>query len=151
MSDLVSNAYPWLKSLHVISVILWMGAQFLLPFLLAAQRGLSLSCPQAILLTHIERKLIHRIMNPAMLGTFVFGVLLASAVVENSGHIPRWLGIKLGLVFVLAALHGKLLRQFWRASEGRVQWTATGYRFVQWLNFVLMVGIVCLVVARPGR
>ncbi len=149
MPDILAIAYPWLKSLHVIGVVMWMGAQFLLPSLLAAHRGLTAFSPQAELLAHLERKLIRHIMNPAMLATFVSGALMASAAIDTAGHLPRWLGLKLGLVFMLAALHGKLLRQFWRANEGGVQWTLGGYRFMQRFNFMLLAGVVLLVVARP--
>ena len=142
-------AYPWLKSLHVISVMLWMGAQLLLPSLLAAHHGLAPASPQAVLLTHIERRLINRVMNPAMLAAFLFGALLAGVVIDSAGHLPRWLGLKLGFVFVLAALHGKLLRQFQCAEDRRAQWTHAGYRFVQWIDLMLAAGVVALVVARP--
>jgi protoporphyrinogen IX oxidase len=149
MSDILVIAYPWLKSLHVISVTLWMGAQFLLPSLLAAHRGLPASSARVTLLAGIERRLIHRVMNPAMLASFLFGSLLASVAADASWHLPRWLMLKLSLVFVLAALHGKLLRQFWRATDGGAQWTSSVYHWVQRINFALLVGIVVLVVARP--
>jgi len=150
MPDLLVIAYPWLKVLHIISVILWMGAQLLLPIMLAAHRGLDSTSPQTAVLVQIERKLINRIMNPAMLATFAFGALLAAVVIDASGQLPRWLGLKLGLVFVLAALHGKLLRQFWRAGKDQPQWSSQGYSFVLWLNFWLLAGTVGMVVAKPG-
>jgi protoporphyrinogen IX oxidase len=149
MSDLLFIAYPWLKSLHVISVILWMGAQFLLPNLLAAHRGLPATSARAKLLAGIERRLIHRVMNPAMLASFLFGTLLASVAVDAPWHLPHWLAFKLSLVFILTVLHGKLLRQFWRATGGGAQWTTSFYRWMQGIHFVLLTGIVVLVVARP--
>ena len=149
MPEFIFIAYPWLKALHLVSVILWMGSQFLLPSLLAAHRGLPLSSAQAVLLTHIERKLIRYIMNPAMLAAFVFGALLAGTVIDSAGRLPLWLGFKFGFVFVLAALHGKLLRQFWRARDGRALWTSTGYCWVQGFNFVLLAAIVALVMVKP--
>lgn len=149
MADILVTSYPWLKALHIISVILWMGAQTLLPSLLAAQCGLDLTSPQSKVLMQIKCQLMRRIMNPAMLATFLFGTLLASAVIGATGRLPLWLGLKLGFVFVLAALHGKLLRQFWCARDGRVQWASGRYRWVQWLNFLLLISVVVLVVARP--
>ena len=149
MTDLLATAYPWLKSLHVVSVILWMGAQFLLPILLTTQRSLDPASPQSALLITMGRKLISRIMNPAMLSTFVFGTLLAAVVVDASGQLPYWLGFKLGFVFVLSAVHGKLLRQFTRASNSQPHWSALGYSVVLWLNFGLLAGTVGLVVVKP--
>lgn len=149
MPDILVIAHPWIKSLHIISVILWMGAQLLLPFLLAAHRGLPTSSAQARLLTEIERGLISHVMNPAILATFLFGALLAKTMIDTSEHFPRWLPLKLALVFSLAALHGKLLKQFSRATDGRTQWPTWAYRFVQGLNLVLLAAVVLLVVARP--
>jgi protoporphyrinogen IX oxidase len=149
MPEIPVVAYPWLKALHVFSVIVWMGAQFLLPALLTAHRGLPASSARATLLIDIERRLIHRVMNPAMLATFLFGALLAGAVIGAVSHIPSWLAFKLVLVFILAALHGKLLRQFWRARNGDKQWPAWSYRLAQGLHLLLLAGVVILVVARP--
>ena len=149
MPDLLITAYPWLKSLHVVSVILWMGAQILLPILLATQRSLSPASPQTGLLVAVGRKLISHIMNPAMLCAFVFGALLAAVVIDASDQLPRWLGFKLGFVFVLSVLHGKLLRQFSRANNGQPQWSARGYSVVLWLSFGLLAGTVVLVMVKP--
>ena len=150
MPDLLVIAYPWLKVLHIICVILWMGTQFLLPILLATQRSLGPASPQTDLLVTVGRRLISHIMNPAMLATFVFGALLAAVVMDASDQLPRWLGFKLGFVFVLAALHGKLLKQFWRVSQGQPQWSSRGYSIVLWLSFGLLAGTVGLVVVKPG-
>lgn len=145
----ITTAYPWIKSMHITSVVLWMGAQLLLPFLLTAHRNLPSPSTQATLLAQIERSLIRRVLNPAMLATFLFGALLASTVIDDSWHLPRWLALKLGLVFALSALHGKLLRQSWRATEGGGQWPAWGYRLAQGCNFMLLAGVVALAVTRP--
>lgn len=140
------HAYPWIKSMHVISVIAWMGAQLVLPALLQAHRG---QPPGAATLLRVERWLVGWVMNPAMILAFVFGGLMVMTLMAGGGEMPGWLAWKLGLVFVLAALHGRLLRQFWRAADGRVQWEARHYRWVQGLDFLLLAGVVVLVVAKP--
>ena len=149
MTDLLVIAYPWLKSMHVLSIILWMGAQLLLPILLATRRGLGPASPQTDLLLKVGHKLISHIMNPAMLSAFMFGALLATVVIDASGQLPLWLGFKLGFVFVLSALHGNLIRQFRRAIQGQPQWSSRGYSIVLWLSFGLLAGTVGLVVVKP--
>ena len=150
MPDLLLSAYPWLKALHIISVILWIGAQMLLPSLLVAHRNQALTSPQVELLLGIEQQLITRLMNPAMWAAFVFGSVLASIVIDAAGQLPRWLGFKLSLVFVLSALHGMLLRQFRCVREGRKPWSAGVYHLVQAMDLLLLIGIVGLVVIKPG-
>jgi putative membrane protein len=150
MPDLLLSAYPWLKALHIISVVLWLGAQMLLPSLLAAQRGLPLAAPESVLLLRVARQLTMHLMNPAMLAAFVFGALLASVHVAGAEQFPGWLGFKLGLVFVLSGLHGKLYQQLRYARTGRSQWSAAGYRWVQGVDALLLAGIVGLVVLKPS-
>ncbi|HEY3327677.1 MAG TPA: CopD family protein [Novimethylophilus sp.] len=150
MTAQLAAVYPWLKALHVTSVILWMGAQLLLPTLLAAHRGLLPSSAQAALLLRIECRLIRNVMNPAIGATFLFGALLAITIIAGMGHLPHWLALKFSLAFLLAALHGLLVRQFRHARHGCAQWTATAYRWAQGLNVVLLAGVVTLAVAKPS-
>lgn len=149
MAFSIAEAYPWIKSLHVASVILWMGAQFLLPALLMGHRDLPPSSPKAEGLLQVERWLVGRIMNPAMVAAFVFGGLLAGNWIGESWNMPGWLWLKLGAVLVLAALHGRMLRQYWRAADGRARWEEKSYRWVQGLDFALLAAVVVLVVAKP--
>ena len=66
MSDLLALAYPWTKSLHIISVISWMAALFYLPRLFVhhtEKAGLSGSTHD--IFTQTEFKLATVIMRPA--------------------------------------------------------------------------------------
>lgn len=78
MSEFLSSAYPWVKSLHVISVISWMAGIFYLPrlYVYHVERVIN-GIPQAADMFEImERRLLKAIMNPAMIATWVFGLLL---------------------------------------------------------------------------
>lgn len=149
MAFAIAQAYPWIKSLHVVSVILWMGAQFLLPALLIFHREMAKSSIEMEKLLRVERWLVGRVMNPAMIAAFVFGGILADSLVGDWREMPRWLALKLGLVLALAALHGRLLRQYWRMADGRARWEERYYRWVQGLDLALLGGVVILVVAKP--
>ena len=101
MKDLLVTAYPWLKALHVFSVILWMSAQLTLPLLLAAHRRLPVGSERAQLLAELERHLVRRVLNQAILAAFLFGGLMVYVVFASSSSLPHWLGAKLTLVVVL--------------------------------------------------
>ena len=77
MGDLLASAYPWTKSLHVISVIAWMAGLFYLPrlFVYHAEEAEPGSATD-LLFQKMERKLLRLIMNPAMVATWVFGLAL---------------------------------------------------------------------------
>ena len=68
---MLSSLYPWLKALHIVSVISWMAGLLYLPRLFvnhaeSAPPGSELSSVFA----GMERRLLKRIMNPAMIATW---------------------------------------------------------------------------------
>ncbi|MCG6884537.1 MAG: protoporphyrinogen oxidase HemJ [Silicimonas sp.] len=77
MIDFLSNAYPWVKSLHVISVIAWMAGLFYLPrlFVYHAEK-VGQEGETHELFSTMERRLFRAIMNPAMIAAWVFGLML---------------------------------------------------------------------------
>ncbi len=79
MTDLLALWYPWIKTLHVVSVIAWMAGLFYLPRLYVyhaeqVQRG---SATDTMFPT-MERRLLKAIMAPAMISTWVFGLCLVA-------------------------------------------------------------------------
>ncbi len=77
MIAILSDIYPWTKSLHIVSVIAWMAGLFYLPRLFvyhaeAAQTGDS----RDEIFQVMERRLLRAIMNPAMIATWIFGLAL---------------------------------------------------------------------------
>lgn len=77
MTDLLAIAYPWVKSLHIISVISWMAALFYLPRLLVHHTEQVGQTGQTHdLFKMMEYKLATVIMRPAMIGTWIFGLAL---------------------------------------------------------------------------
>ena len=147
--DLLVSAYPWLKTLHVFSVILWMGAQFTLPLLLAVHRQLPPASKRAAMLAEIERQLIRRVMNPAILAAFTFGGLMVYTFIANTGQFPAWLGIKLVLVLLLSAVHGLLVREYKRILTGGGRWSNAAWRRVQWMDIGMLASVVALVINKP--
>ncbi|MCU0856299.1 MAG: CopD family protein, partial [Rhodobacteraceae bacterium] len=77
MIDALVAAYPWVKSLHVISVIAWMAGLFYLPrlFVYHVEQVEKGSATDTMFQT-MERRLLRGIMNPAMIATWVFGLML---------------------------------------------------------------------------
>lgn len=77
MGDLLATAYPWTKSLHVISVIAWMAGLFYLPRLFVYHaEEVEQGSATDLLFQKMERKLLRLIMNPAMTAAWVFGLCL---------------------------------------------------------------------------
>lgn len=77
MAGILSDIYPWMKALHVIAVIAWMAGLFYLPrlFVYHAEKAGTGDNLDALFQV-MERRLLKAIMNPAMIATWIFGLVL---------------------------------------------------------------------------
>ena len=149
MSDLLASAYPWTKVLHIVAMVAWMAGLFYLPrlFVYHAERAASggeLSETFAIM----ERKLFRGIMNPAMIATWTFGIVLAGTpgIIDwGSG----WFYVKLAAVAALTVFHHWLGRRRADFARGENRLRGRTWRLVNELPLVLLVVIVTMVVVRP--
>lgn len=82
MPDLLASGYLWIKAFHVMSVLAWMAGLFYLPRLFVyhveglKKRGVAPGSEMDLLFQHQERLLLKAIMNPAMIASWVFGLML---------------------------------------------------------------------------
>lgn len=77
ITTFLAICYPWTKALHVISVISWMAGIFYLPRLFVYHvESVEKGSPTDLLFQTMERKLLRLIMNPAMVATWTFGLML---------------------------------------------------------------------------
>lgn len=142
----LAEAYPWIKALHVISVIAWMAGLLYLPRLFVYHAGTEPGTESSETFKVMERRLLRAITTPAMIASLVFGLLLLT----TPGIFQQgWLHAKLLLVLGMFAMHGFLAR--WRKDfeADRNRHPARFYRFMNEIPTVLMVLIVLLAVAKP--
>ncbi len=147
MSDFLATAYPWLKALHIISVIAWMAGMLYLPRLFVyhakAEPGSELSQTLKVM----ERRLQRAIMTPAMAAAWLFGLsLLASPMVDIGDH---WVQAKLVLVVAMSAMHDVMAR--WRrdfANDANRR-SQRFYRIANEIPTLLVIAIVILAVTKP--
>lgn len=139
--------FLWFKAWHVISVICWFAALFYLPrlFVYHAMSEDQLSHERFIVM---ERKLYRGIMTPAMVATWVFGLLM---LVPNwaAYQTQGWLNIKLALVIVLTIYHffcGYYRKKLMGDAHHKT------HQFWRWFNeapTIILVVVVCLVIVKP--
>jgi len=142
----MTDFYLWFKALHVISVIAWMAGLLYLPRLFVYHCEAAPGSELSETLKVMERRLLRAIMNPAMIGSWVFGLLTAwSAGLWMDG----WFHGKLALVVALTAAHMAMAR--WRRAfaEDRNARPARFYRIANEVPTLLMIGIVILVIVKP--
>ena len=146
MQDVLSVAYPWLKSLHIISVIAWMAGLLYLPRLFVYHCETTPGTAESERFKVMERKLMTLIMRPAMIATWILGLLVAFSLGAWS---DGWLHAKLLFVVFLQVAHelqGGWMKAF---AQDRNKHTPRFYRMVNEIPAVLMVAIVILVVVKP--
>ncbi len=140
--------YLWAKSFHIISVIAWMSGMFYLPRLYVYHCETRPGSAESERFKVMERRLLKQIINPAMISTWTFGIILVltPGVLDWSAG---WWHVKLAAVIVMSALHGALAR--WRKDflHDRNRRPQRFYRVVNEIPTVLVVLIVIMVIVRP--
>ena len=141
--------YEWAKALHIISVIAWMAGLLYLPRLFVyhceAETGSVLSQTFKIM----ERRLLRAIMTPAMLASWMFGVVLV-VLAEGAQFAEGWaMWLKLALAVGLSGVHGLLAGHVKAFAADRNRRPQRYFRILNEVPTVLMIGMVVLVVVRP--
>lgn len=148
MSDFLVGAYPWVKSIHIMAVIAWMAGLFYLPRLYVYHAEQSeVGDSRDTVFQVMELKLLRVIMNPAMIVTWVMGILLllTPGIVDWSAVWPY---LKLVSVSAMTWFHHWLGRRRKEFASGTNERTGRQYRMMNEVPTVLMVLIVCSVVVK---
>ena len=149
MIEFLAWAYPWTKSLHVISVIAWMAGLFYLPRLFVYHAETVGQVGEICdLFQTMERRLLRAIMNPAMIATWVFGLALVfTPGVVDWGAVWPW--TKAASILAMTWFHhwlGRRRKDFVAQENTR---TGRTYRMMNEVPTLLLVVIVISVIARP--
>ncbi len=148
MTDFLITAYPWIKSLHIISVIAWMAGLFYLPRLYVyhvEQGDQIVGLPP--LFEVMERRLLRAIMNPAMIATWVFGLCLVfTPSVVDWGSVWPW--TKAGAVLAMTWFHHWLGRRRKDFMADTNTLTGLQYRMMNEVPTVLLLIIVFSVIVK---
>tara|TARA_B100000029_G_scaffold76776_1_gene68561 strand:+ start:11210 stop:11644 length:435 start_codon:yes stop_codon:yes gene_type:complete len=142
------NLYLLLKSLHLIAVISWMAGLLYLPRIFVYHVENNEKVETTRIFEVMEKRLYNYIMRPAMILTWIFGVIL---IYLNGfeAFSNLWLQIKLILVLVLTAYHeylGKCLRSLKDKNNNK---SAKFFRIINEIPTILLILIVFIVVFKP--
>jgi putative membrane protein len=150
MLDMMTAAYPWTKSLHVISMVAWMAGLFYLPRLFVyhaedAAPGSEISRTFKLM----EYKLYRYIMNPAMIATYVFGLMLLGTpgLIDWGGD--AWIYVKLAAVGILTWFHHWLGRRRKDFDADANVHDGRAYRIMNEVPTLCLIVIVIMVIVKP--
>ena len=141
------NLYLLFKSLHLIAVISWMAGLLYLPRIFVYHSEESHETQKDIFII-MERKLYNYIMMPAMLLSWLFGVLLIHSLGFGI-FLELWMQIKFILVSVLTFYHfllGKYLSDF---AINNNQKSSKFYRIINEVPTTILIVVVFAVIFKP--
>jgi protoporphyrinogen IX oxidase len=138
----------YIKAFHVIAILAWMAGLLYLPRLFVYHAASKKGSEQSETFKVMERRLLRLITTPAMVASWVFGLILVfSGVIDWSRD--GWFHLKLVLVVLLSAYHGCLVMWTKDFALDRNTRSPRFYRIANEIPTLLMIGIVILVIVRP--
>ena len=96
----------------------------------------------------MERRLFIYIMNPAMIVSWIFGILLIHTIGIDSFAF-LWLKLKLIFVVILTIYHFFLFQCLRKFADDNNSYTPKFYRIINEIPTVLLIGIILIVVFKP--
>ena len=145
------NTYLLFKSIHLIAVISWMAGLLYLPRIFVYHsEAVKNNKSEDLMSTFkvMERRLFIYIMNPAMIVSWIFGVLLIHTIgIDNVSFL--WLQLKLLFVIILTIYHFFLFQCLSKFDENRNTYSSKFYRIINEIPTVLLIFIVFIIVFKP--
>ena len=142
------NSYLLFKSLHLIAVVSWMAGLLYLPRIFVYHVENKEKKEVTDIFEVMEKKLFYYIMRPAMIFTWIFGlVLIYLDGIEIFSQL--WMQIKIVLVILLSAYNdylGKCLVSLKNNSNAR---SSKFFRIINEVPTIILIFIVFLVIFKP--
>jgi len=142
------NSYLLFKSLHLIAVISWMAGLLYLPRIFVYHAENINDQNSTNIFKTMEKKLYFYIMIPAMILSWIFGLILIS-IVGFDVLSATWIQLKLIFVVLLTFYHfylGQCLKKFTFEQNNK---TSKFFRIINEIPTILLILIVFIVVFKP--
>jgi len=142
------NLYFFLKSLHLIAVISWMAGLLYLPRIFVYHVENYEKKEATEIFKIMEKKLYFYIMFPAMILSWIFGLILIS-LIDFSSLAFLWLQLKLILVLLLSFYHFYLGSCLKDLSIDKNTKSSNFFRIINEIPTILLVIIIFIVIYKP--
>ncbi len=141
------STYLTFKSLHLIAVISWMAGLLYLPRIFVYHAENETNNDIKSVFKIMEHKLFFYIMTPAMLASWIFGILLI--YVQSYETFSFWLAVKLILVLILTFYHFLLLKWLIDFKKDSNSHSGKFFRYMNEVPTILLIIIIFVVVFKP--
>ena len=142
------NYYLLFKSLHLIAVISWMAGLLYLPRIFVYHVENYQKKETTEIFETMERKLYFYIMRPAMLISWLFGILLIHQIGFES-FSQLWLQLKVFFVIILTVYHEYLGKCLTSLRDGSNSKSSRFFRIINEIPTILLILIVFIVIFKP--
>ena len=142
------NLYLLFKSIHLIAVISWMAGLLYLPRIFVYHAENMENINSSNIFKTMEKKLFYYIMTPAMILSWIFGLILIFTL-GFSVFNELWIQLKLIFVILLTIYHfylGKCVSNF---AINQNNSSSKFYRIINEIPTILLIIIVFIVVFKP--
>jgi putative membrane protein len=139
------NSYLLFKSLHLIAVISWMVGLLYLPRIFVYHVENLKNKNTSDVFEIMERRLYIYIMRPAMILTWLFGIILIYNIGLQTFSF-LWLQIKLILVILLSGYHAYLGKCMRSLKLGTNTKSSKFFRIINEVPTILLIFIVFIVI-----
>ena len=143
------NIYLLFKSLHLIAVVSWMAGLLYLPRIFVYHVENIEKKESIEIFKVMEKKLYFYIMYPAMVLSWIFGLILIS-IIGFSSLSFLWLKLKLLFVVLLTIYHFYLGKCLNKLKEDANNTTSKFFRIINELPTILLILIVFIVIFKPS-
>jgi len=141
------NSYLLFKSIHLIAVISWMAGLLYLPRIFVYHSENNNEIVTSVFKT-MEHKLFYYIMTPAMVLSWLFGLLLISRVgFDQLGAL--WLQLKLIFVLILTFYHFYLRFLLNKFKYDLNSKSSKFYRYINEIPTLLLILIIFVAIFKP--
>ena len=142
------NYYLLFKSLHLIAVISWMAGLLYLPRIFVYHVENYQKKETTEIFETMERKLYFYIMRPAMLISWLFGILLIYQIGFES-FSQLWLQLKIFFVIILTVYHEYLGKCLTSLRDGSNSKSSRFFRIINEIPTILLILTVFIVIFKP--
>ena len=142
------NYYLLFKSLHLIAVISWMAGLLYLPRIFVYHVENYQKKETTEIFETMEKKLYFYIMRPAMIISWLFGILLIYQIGFES-FSQFWLQLKIFFVIILTVYHEYLGKCLTSLRDGSNSKSSRFFRIINEIPTILLILIVFIVIFKP--
>ena len=142
------NSYLLFKSLHLIAVVSWMVGLLYLPRIFVYHVENNEKKQATEIFEVMEKRLYFYIMRPAMILTWLFGIIL---IYLNGVEIfsQLWMQLKIILVILLSIFHEYLGRCIYSLKNNTNLRSAKYFRIINEIPTIILILVVFIVIFKP--